>query len=82
MELGYDNININGGVRTKRSEPLRPLHTKKLDYQALMKRIPQEMLESFILEKSNNINNLQKQDVSECALVSQSQKMWCIELGK
>lgn len=28
MELGYDNININGGVRTKRSEPLRPLHFK------------------------------------------------------
>ena len=49
---------------------LHPLHLKQLVFQALMKRIPQETLESFLFEKYNHINNLQNQDTSKTPIES------------
>lgn len=46
---------------------LRPLHLKQLVFQALMKRIPQKMLESFLFAESNHINNLNKKRVLKTA---------------
>jgi len=53
------------GLEEKWSGSLRPLQLKKLGYQALIKMIPDDVLESFILQKSNHINNLQKRYVSK-----------------
>jgi len=56
-------------------ESSHPSQIKMLVYQALIKRIPQDLLESFIFEKYNNINNLQKVVPSKTSSESHNAKM-------
>ena len=47
MAFKYSNINSGVGENGIWSRSLRPLHLKQLVFQALMKRIPHQMLGSF-----------------------------------